>query len=172
MIFSSVRVPQNQPLEFIPGLLYKCWQNLYTLSLQLSARDCRQLYLRLLFKAVVDKKRQQEKLTAHVEGLKAVLPFVGFYETVFPTNQMKMAIAQMYTKVLAFLEEALLYYRSGRLHKLIDALVQSQEERLEFLVGDISAEAARLRSLAEAGHVAQQADMKDLMATLVLMYAS
>ena len=119
--------------------------------------------LSLLFKAVVDKQKQQERLAVHVETLRFKLPLVDFYQKVFPTNQMKMVVAQLYTNVLLFLQEALAYYRSGRLDRILDSIMQSGEDRFADVISQVTSDADKLKALADVAHVAQQADMKELL---------
>jgi hypothetical protein len=119
--------------------------------------------LYLLFQATVNKRKQQELLTGHLQALKQTLPLCEFYREVFPTNQMKMTLARMYVHVLGFLEEAVIYYRSGRLGKLVDAVMLSGEDRFAQHIALITAQAEKLRELRDAGHVAQQSDMKTLL---------
>jgi hypothetical protein len=68
-----------------------------------------------LWQAVVDRKRQQEALVEMVDKLAFKLPLLDFYQQVFPTNAMKIVVAELYIEILGFLEEAFLYYRNGRL---------------------------------------------------------
>ena len=119
--------------------------------------------LYLLFQATVNKKKQQELLTGHLEAFKQTLPLSEFYREVFPTNQMKMVLARMYVHLIGFLEEAVIYYNSGRLSKLVDAVMLSGEDRFAQHVALITVQAEKLRELRDAGHVAQQSDMKTLL---------
>lgn len=52
---------------------------------------------------------------AYLESLSAKLPVVDFYRTAFPTNAMKAAVAKVFSETMRLLDEALIYFRSGRL---------------------------------------------------------
>ncbi len=65
--------------------------------------------------AVVTKNDREEALILHLESLAAKLPVAGFYRIAFPTNAIKLAVAKIFSKMMKFLDEALIYYRSPRL---------------------------------------------------------
>jgi hypothetical protein len=71
--------------------------------------------LSILFDAVVTKKEREESLLESIEFVGGLLPVVEFYKTIFPTNAMKDTVATLYVEIMNFLDEALIYYRSGRL---------------------------------------------------------
>ena len=43
------------------------------------------------------------------------LPVVDFYKNIFPTYDMKLAVASVYVGLTKLLEDALVYFRGGRL---------------------------------------------------------
>lgn len=51
----------------------------------------------------------------HLERLTAKLPFIDFYNTTFPTAEMKITVAKLYAEVMKFLDNAVTYYHGGRL---------------------------------------------------------
>ena len=42
---------------------------------------------------------------------------MDFYQGVFPTNPMKICVASIYVHIMNLLDEALAYYRGGKLSK-------------------------------------------------------
>lgn len=50
-----------------------------------------------------------------LDNLASKLPVIDFYDTTFPTSQMKFTISKVYAEVMGFLDNALSYYRGGRL---------------------------------------------------------
>lgn len=69
----------------------------------------------LLIQAVVTKNDREEALMEHLVKLAAKLPVIDFYNTTFPTPKMKVTIANLYSEVMNFLDNALSYYHGGRL---------------------------------------------------------
>jgi hypothetical protein len=65
--------------------------------------------------SVVTKKEREESLLGYLHSLGHLLPLVQFYKETFPTDRMKLAVAKIYAGVMKLLDEALVYYRSGRL---------------------------------------------------------
>lgn len=69
----------------------------------------------ILFKSVVTKKDREEFLSTYLESLAGRLPLIEFYQTTFPTDAMKLAVAGIFVEMMRLLDEALIYCRSGRL---------------------------------------------------------
>lgn len=76
---------------------------------------------------------------------------------------MKIVVASIYIELISFLEDAVLYHRSGRLGKLIDAFLQSGKEKLEEYTKTIASLVDRLLALKDTAHIAQQYDIQDLL---------
>ncbi|ETS86640.1 hypothetical protein PFICI_00468 [Pestalotiopsis fici W106-1] len=115
----------------------------------------------ILFRAVVTKKDREESLLMYLEALGSKLPLVEFYRNAFPTNAMKLAVANLYAEVTKLLDEALLYYRSGRLGKLVDAVLQPTEPKFQKSMDQIDAEVKKMQDLKDVAHEAQTIDIKD-----------
>ena len=88
---------------------------------------------------------------------------MGFYREVFPTNALKVTVASIYAGLMSFLDEVLIYYRSGRFGKIIDAVIQPAESKFEKHIKDIELSIEKMNSLKDAAHVAQQNDMQELL---------
>jgi hypothetical protein len=65
--------------------------------------------------SVVTKKEREEFLWQYLELLSRKLPLIEFYRTVYPTDEMKLAVARIFVEITKLLDEALVYFRSGRL---------------------------------------------------------
>lgn len=74
--------------------------------------------LTIEIQSVNTKREREESLAVYLEQLSFQLPVVDFYEKVIPTNRMKVTVATIYVELMNLLDEALLYYRSGRLSKI------------------------------------------------------
>lgn len=68
-----------------------------------------------LAKAVVTKKDREESLLEYIKTLGSQLPLMDFYSNVFPTNEMKECVAKIFVAVMKLLDEAVSYYRGGKL---------------------------------------------------------
>lgn len=108
--------------------------------------------------AVVTKKEREDSLLSHLENMQRHLPLAEFYSSLFPTNQMKECVAKVYVAIMKMLEDALGYYRSGKLGKIMDAIFQP-EAKFDDQVKVVEREVQKLHTLKEAGHIAQSADM-------------
>ncbi|KAK4224661.1 hypothetical protein QBC38DRAFT_485064 [Podospora fimiseda] len=116
----------------------------------------------LLFKAVVTKKEREEALSSQIKIISERLPITKFYETIFPTNAMKTAVARIYASTMKILDEALVYFKGWRLNKLVDALLNNTS-KLENLIADLEVDYKAMQELKDASHVAQTADMLDVV---------
>ena len=64
---------------------------------------------------MVTKKEREEAMIKFISSLADRLPVVEFYQNVFPTYDMKHAVASIYVGMTKLLEDALIYFRGGRL---------------------------------------------------------
>ncbi|KAJ4301946.1 hypothetical protein N0V90_004042 [Kalmusia sp. IMI 367209] len=119
--------------------------------------------LLLVFKTVFKRKETQESLLAYIQKLSVRLPIVDFYSKVFPSSGMKILVVSIYVEILNLLNEAIVYYRSNHLRQLRDAVLRPVETKFDKCIQRIEAEVEKLHELKEAAHVAQQADMKELL---------
>ncbi|KAH0545285.1 hypothetical protein FGG08_000584 [Glutinoglossum americanum] len=87
----------------------------------------------ILFKAVVTRKDREESLLAYIGIIGSRLPLMDFYKTVFPTDALKASVARIYVHIMRLLDEAIVYYRST------------------------------MNDLKDAGHIAQAADMMEVV---------
>ncbi|KKY29196.1 hypothetical protein UCRPC4_g00102 [Phaeomoniella chlamydospora] len=86
----------------------------------------------------------------------------NFYKTVFPTNAIKASVARIYVHIMKLLDEAVVFYRGGKLSKLVDAVLQPTNKFSAF-VSDIEDEIKVLNALKDAEHVAQAANMMEVV---------
>ncbi|KAI9675246.1 MAG: hypothetical protein M1822_008983 [Bathelium mastoideum] len=112
----------------------------------------------LLFEAVVPKKERDDSLLAHIEKIGTQLPLVEFYKSVFPINQMKECVVRLYVYIMKLLDEAIAYYHSVRLGKLVDTIFRA-EGKFDVHVKNIEREVQKMHTFKDAGHVAQSDHM-------------
>jgi hypothetical protein len=65
----------------------------------------------------VTKKEREESLLSYIKAISSQLPLMDFYQNIFPTNPMKICVASIYVQIMSLLDEALAYYRGGKLSK-------------------------------------------------------
>jgi hypothetical protein len=63
----------------------------------------------------VTKKDREESLLSYIQDIVSQLPLMDFYQNIFPTNPMKICVARIYVQIMSLLDEALAYYRGGKL---------------------------------------------------------
>ncbi|KAK8040997.1 Vegetative incompatibility protein HET-E-1 [Apiospora phragmitis] len=119
--------------------------------------------LMLLFKAVVTKSDREEALMTYLETLAAKLPVVEFYKSAFPTTAIKIAVANIFSEMMKLLDEALVYYRSPRYGKLVDAIIQPTESKFKKYMSQIDIEVQKLADLKDIAHEAQAIDIHEMV---------
>lgn len=65
------------------------------------------------------KKEREDTLISFIQSLVDRLPVIDFYKNIFPTYDMKLAVASIYVGLTKLLEDALIYFRGGRLSGLL-----------------------------------------------------
>jgi hypothetical protein len=127
----------------------------------------------------VNKKEKEESITDFVIELSNNLPMLEFYQNVFPTNAVKSTIAEIFAEVNDVVTYAVSYYRTSRfgestanlgwptltdsLGKLMDVLLETKEDRFSTCKSTIAGLVLRLNALRDVGHIAQQADIKEVV---------
>lgn len=119
--------------------------------------------LLLVFKTVFKRQETQESLFGHIKRLSDKLPIIDFYSTLFPTNRVKTSVVSIYVEILHLLDEAIVYYRKNLRRQLLDAVLRPTETKFDKCIQRIENEVEKLMELKEAGHAAQQADMKEYL---------
>ena len=94
--------------------------------------------------AVVARRDREDSILVHLEALSAALPPIDFYQMAPPTNGMKSIATAVYVEVVKFLEEALIYYRSGRLGKIVDAVLGPTDATFKASVAAIEKEMKKM----------------------------
>ncbi|KAL1877962.1 hypothetical protein Daus18300_002316 [Diaporthe australafricana] len=115
------------------------------------------------FGAVVTQNDREEALMESLDKLSAKLPVIEFYNTTFPTGEMKLVVARIYAAVMGLLDEALNYHRNSRLAKLTDAIIRPVESKIQKCIGQIAVEVKKLEDLKNVAHEAQTADIQTIV---------
>ena len=100
----------------------------------------------VFLQAVVTRKDREESMMVHLEALIQKLPPPTFYQVAMPSNTAKAAVAALFAKVVKLLGDTLVYYRAGRLCKLLDVILGPVDAKLARHISQIEAEAKALES--------------------------
>jgi len=93
---------------------------------------------------VVARRDREDSILVHLEALSVTLPPIDFYQMEQQTSAMKIVATNLYVEVVKFLEEALIYYRSGRLGKIVDAVLGPTEAKFKACVLNIEKEMKKM----------------------------
>ncbi|KAK8001641.1 hypothetical protein PG991_013863 [Apiospora marii] len=117
----------------------------------------------LLFRAVVTKSDREEALMTYLETMASKLPVAEFYRSAFPTAAIKIVVANIFSEMMKLLDQALVYYRSPRLGKLVDAVIQPTESKFKKYISQIDMEVQKLADLKNIAHEAQAIDIHEMV---------
>ncbi|KAK5656930.1 hypothetical protein OQA88_3452 [Cercophora sp. LCS_1] len=116
----------------------------------------------LIFKAVVTKKDREDALIKLIDSISQRLPMAEFYKTIFPSNAIKASVARIYAHMVKILDEALVYFRSWRLTRLVDAFLNNVS-KFDDLLEDLDNEYKAMHELKDATHIVQTASIMDVV---------
>ncbi|KIW97684.1 uncharacterized protein Z519_01268 [Cladophialophora bantiana CBS 173.52] len=119
--------------------------------------------LMIIFKILVAKQEKKEKVIAVFESLRQKLPFLGLYDVLFPTDQMRAQLAKTYLDVLDLIVCVTEYCAIGRIAKLVD--VTSLKPKYDFEEGLQRVEHSyrTLKDLAESASLAVLKDTHEIL---------
>ena len=87
------------------------------------------------------------------------LPKIDFAVTLYPTERMKRAVAELYAQVIRFLIRAQDWYEESRASHVLHSITRPVELRYADLISDIKDCSMLVEGLASAGAQAEQRDM-------------
>jgi hypothetical protein len=88
-----------------------------------------------------------------------VLPRAELLSVLYPTERMKIALSELYAKIIQFIQSAIKYYKSGRLAKSIAAVTKPFVLSFKPILEDITEASRRVDELANS---ALKAEIRDL----------
>ena len=88
-----------------------------------------------------------------------VLPRADLCANLYPTQRMRVAVAQLYAKVICFVRDAVKWYNKGKLAHSVAAIFKPYALGFKGIVDEISEASRRVDQEAEA---AMRAEIRDL----------
>jgi hypothetical protein len=88
-----------------------------------------------------------------------VLPNAELKNILYPTEQMKHAVAVLYAQVLELLERAAQWYRAGKIKHFIGSITKPWVLQFSDVVDEIAVATRRVDQLAISASMAEQRDM-------------
>lgn len=82
------------------------------------------------------------------------LPQIRLYSILYPTNEMKYAVAALYASILSFFQQAAIWYKDGKFSHVVKAVWKPFELAFKDYVDEICEKSRMVNELASAGHKA------------------
>jgi LytS/YehU family sensor histidine kinase len=104
----------------------------------------------------------EELLTEIAKALAKIanmLPRADLSSNLYPTQRMRVAVAQLYTKVLHFIQDAVKWYKKGKLAHSVSAVFKPYSLGFKAIVDGISEASRRVDQEASA---ASRAEIREL----------
>lgn len=98
-------------------------------------------------------------VVAAMNDIADALPRVELAELLYPTSEMKKAIAVLYSIIVKFLLRATEWYESSRISRALQSIARPAALRYDDLIADIDKSTRKVWDLSAAGSQAEQRDM-------------
>ncbi|KAL7935702.1 hypothetical protein V8C35DRAFT_297994 [Trichoderma chlorosporum] len=120
----------------------------------------------LIYKGISDRKDKIESVLGFITSLAQNIPIFEAYGDMFPTDDMKHALAEFYIHTLDLLWRLSEYYSHNFFRQLTDAILPRTKFRFPLYLENVKAAAKRLGMLCETGHIAEQKHVRDKIEVL------
>jgi alkylated DNA repair dioxygenase AlkB len=90
------------------------------------------------------------EISKTVANIADVLPRADLASNLYPTQRMKVAVAQLYAKILYFVKDAIKWYKKGKLSHSVSAIWKPYDLGFKSIVEDISKASRRVDEEASA----------------------
>ncbi|KAK6449333.1 hypothetical protein FP744_10005583 [Trichoderma asperellum] len=107
-------------------------------------------------KGISDRKDKIDSVQGLITSLSQDIPILEIYKDMFPTNDMKQALTEFYIHTLDLLWRLSMYYSHNFFKQLADAMLPRTKYNFSTYLENVKTVAARLKTLCEAGHMAEQ----------------
>ncbi|KAI3331598.1 hypothetical protein HD806DRAFT_477859 [Xylariaceae sp. AK1471] len=119
--------------------------------------------MKFLFTAVINHEKTVTTIAQALTQIADTLPQVELSSILYPTEQMSIAVADLYSYVLKFLVRAYDWYEEGALKHMLHSITKPVELQYADLLGDISRCSRQIKDLSFLGQQAETRDMHDKM---------
>lgn len=107
--------------------------------------------------------RLLETLTKGLSQIAGALPRIQLSALLFPTDAMKLALAEIYAAIIQFLVRANEWFKESRLLRVVHSFTRPTELRYDDVLQDIETATKNFESIAITAAHAEQRDMHLLM---------
>ncbi|KAK3390059.1 hypothetical protein B0H63DRAFT_464717 [Podospora didyma] len=114
----------------------------------------------IVFKGFVARKDKKDSVLDQMASLSEDLHIFEAYRDMFPTDEMKHTLAELYIHTTDLLWRLAKYYSHKFLVQLTDALLPRTKYQFELYQKNVANTASRLKTLCETGHMAEQKSIK------------
>ncbi|KAL3423911.1 hypothetical protein PVAG01_05658 [Phlyctema vagabunda] len=114
---------------------------------------------KFLFTAVINHEELLTEISKTVAKIGDILPRTDLCANLYPTQRMREAVAQLYAKIMGFVQEAVKWYKKGKVSHAVTAIFKPYDLGFKGIVEDISEASRRIDQEASA---ASKAEIRDL----------
>ncbi|PUU72119.1 hypothetical protein B9Z19DRAFT_1175592 [Tuber borchii] len=122
--------------------------------------------MKLLFVLVINHETLVKQVAKVLIRISDSLPQVNLLSILYPSDEMRSAVAMLYAHILSFLQSATSWYRCGRIAHVFRAWWKPFEVSFKELVEDICEQGKRVTNLADAGHKLETRKQTELLENL------
>jgi hypothetical protein len=117
------------------------------------------MWIDSLSQGVINHEQLVVELSKALCTIADVLPNSELKNILFPTEQMKHAVAVLYAQILELLERAAQWYKAGKIRHFISSITKPWALQFSDIVDDISIAARRVDQLAISASMVEQRTM-------------
>ncbi|KAK0636782.1 hypothetical protein B0T17DRAFT_89961 [Bombardia bombarda] len=115
----------------------------------------------IVFKGFVSRKDKNDSVLGIIISLSEDIHVFEAHANMFPTDEMKITLAELYIHTADLLWRLARYYSHGIFVQLTDALLPRAKYNFDLYRQNIAKTAERLKMLCDTGHAAEQKYIKD-----------
>ncbi|KAH7397488.1 hypothetical protein BKA66DRAFT_454442 [Pyrenochaeta sp. MPI-SDFR-AT-0127] len=115
--------------------------------------------MKVVFGAIVEHERLGITIVSAMNDIADALPRIELAELLYPSPEMKFAIAVLYSHIIKFLLRATEWYESSRMSRAVQSITRPAALRYDDLIADIEKSTRKVCDLSAAGSQAEQRDM-------------
>ncbi|KUJ14696.1 uncharacterized protein LY89DRAFT_671120 [Mollisia scopiformis] len=115
--------------------------------------------MKFIFIGVINHEQLVVELSKALCSMADALPSAQLKNVLYPTEQMKQAVAVLYSHILEILQRAAEWYRGGKIKHLLGSIARPWSLHFSDLVEDLSIAAKKVDELAIGASMAEQRDM-------------
>lgn len=112
-----------------------------------------------LSQAVANHEEMLLEISKSVAKIADILPRAELLSILYPTQRMKIALSELYARIIQFIQSAIKYYKSSRISKSIAAVKNPFDLKYKPILEDIREASRRVDELANS---ALKAEIRDL----------